>query len=186
MANPAQIPVGDKPVSRDLGRHPVISLAFAFPIFVALRSGCRMQGKMMGALEEILPDELKNTTMRPGNELVLPYDEALRAIEIATAQQIAVLGFEAFQVRKDGLLTVDYTGYDRDISFAGDWPSYVAANNVAAEKWIRNHRYGAGYGYILTSTSEAEFAANTLKFGSPEKLADRAIADLLRRFRQNS
>jgi len=39
----------------------------------------------MGDLEKILPDEIRSST-------------------IATEHQIAILGFEAFEVRKDGLL----------------------------------------------------------------------------------
>jgi len=65
----------------------------------------------MGALESILPEDVKNRaiTLRndsgpPDPELVLPFAEAVRAIEIASEHQIAVLGLEAFEVRKDGLL----------------------------------------------------------------------------------
>jgi hypothetical protein len=59
----------------------------------------------MADLEETLPNELIKSTLWPGNELVLPYPEALRAVGIAPERQIAVLGFEALEVRMDGLLT---------------------------------------------------------------------------------
>jgi hypothetical protein len=157
----------------------LFTLNFAFQYATALRF-CR---QTMGALEELLPDEIRTATLRPGNELVLPYAEAVRVIGIATEHQIVVLGFEAFRVEVDGLQTVDYSGYDRDVSFIGNWPAYVAANNLAAERWIASHRYGVGHAYILTSVSEAEFAENTLRFGSPKQLADPAIAELLKRFR---
>lgn len=68
----------------------------------------------MGELECLLPDELKNGALASGNELVLPYAEALAAIVIATNHQIAVLGLDAFEVHKDGLRTVylaDASGY---------------------------------------------------------------------------
>ena len=54
----------------------------------------------MSELERILPSELRGTTLVSGNELVLPYAEALDAIIVATRHQIAVLGLEAFEVRK--------------------------------------------------------------------------------------
>jgi hypothetical protein len=112
----------------------------------------------MGHLEKVLSYELKESTLWPGDELVLPYAEALRAIGIATEHQVAVLGFEAFKVLKDeknGLQTVDYTGYD--VPYTGDWGAYVAATNVEAENWIKHHAYGANHGYILTSASQTEF-----------------------------
>lgn len=46
----------------------------------------------MGELERILPSELTDAALASGNELVLPYVEALRAIVVATRHQIAVLG----------------------------------------------------------------------------------------------
>jgi hypothetical protein len=46
----------------------------------------------MGELEQILPRELTDAALAAGNEVVLPYVEALKAIVIATQHQIAVLG----------------------------------------------------------------------------------------------
>jgi hypothetical protein len=109
----------------------------------------------MGDLEKNLPDEIRVSTLWPGNELVLPFAESLRAVGIATEHQIAILGFEAFKVQKDGLLTVDYSGYD--VPFTGDWLDYVAVTNAEAELWIEYHTYGANHGYILTSASKNEF-----------------------------
>jgi hypothetical protein len=112
----------------------------------------------MDDLNRVLPDELKTSTLWPGNELVLPYAEALRAVGIATEHQIAVLGFEAFKVLKNernGLQTVDYSGYD--VPYVGDWLTYVALTSVEAEHWITRHVYGADHGYILTSASKKEF-----------------------------
>ena len=111
----------------------------------------------MGALEKVLPDAIVKTTLWRGNELVLPHAEATRAVEIATEHQIAVLGFEAFDVRKDGLYTVDLADASRYIHFTGDWLSYVVALNTEAEHWINEHRYGTNHGYILTSASKSEF-----------------------------
>jgi hypothetical protein len=111
----------------------------------------------MGELERILPDELKRGAVLCGNELVLPYSAALSAIEVATKHQVAVLGLDAFEVRKDGLLTVNMVDPSRYIPFTGDWRAYVAAMNAEAERWLKEHRLGENHGYILSSTSETEF-----------------------------
>src|SRR5207249_1518386 len=103
----------------------------------------------MGDLETIFPEELRRRALvlegnrtSPSTELVLPYGEALPAITIATKHKIAVLGLEAFEVEKDGLLTVDLTDGSSRIPFTGDWKAYVAAINADAERWIKEHRLG--------------------------------------------
>jgi hypothetical protein len=115
-------------------------------------------GVNVGELECILPDELKNGALASGNELVLPYAEALAAIVIATNHQIAVLGLEVFEVRKDGLLTVNMADASSHTVFAGDWKAYVATMNAEADGWLRENRLGKNHGCILTSASEREFA----------------------------
>jgi hypothetical protein len=111
----------------------------------------------MGDLEKILPDEIRRSTLWAGNELVLPYAEASSAVGIATKHQIAIFGFEAFEVQKDGPRTVDLNDPAAHIAFAGDWLAYVVALNTEADHWINEHRYGANHGYILTSASRSEF-----------------------------
>ena len=120
---------------------------------------------LMRALESVLPEDVKNRalTLRndsasPHPELVLPFAEALRAIEIASEHQIAVLGLDAFEARTDGLLTVGLADASRYIRFTGDWKAYVAKMNAEAERWIREHPLGENHGYILTSASQDEFA----------------------------
>jgi hypothetical protein len=110
-------------------------------------------------LERLLPDQLKNAAVFSGRELVLPYAEALNAIRIATEHQIAILGLEAFEVQKEGLLTVDLADASGYIPFKGDWKAYVGTMNAEAERWISEHRLGENHGYILSSTSEKEFAS---------------------------
>ena len=112
----------------------------------------------MGQLERLLPAEWKRSGRVSGNELVLEWSRALGAIRIATENQVAILGFEAFELREDGLLTVDYSGYDRDVSCSEDWNSYVRAMNDEAVKWINAHRFDANHGYIVTSATEGELA----------------------------
>jgi|GEM_PF-2379136 len=115
-----------------------------------------------GDLESILPADLKKRAISSGNELILPYADALRSITIANEHQIAILGIEAIDILPPGRYSFyvsNYTGYDNDIKFAGNWQAYVAANNSEAERWLKAHVLGDGHGYILTSTSEKEFAA---------------------------
>ena len=54
----------------------------------------------MGDLEKVLPNEIVKSTLWPGNEFLLPYAEASRAVGNATEHEIAVSGFEAFDVKK--------------------------------------------------------------------------------------
>jgi hypothetical protein len=125
----------------------------------AVHSQAVVPESIMGELERVFPDDLKKAAVSCGRELVLPYAEALSGIAIATEHLIAVLGLESFEVRQDGLQPVDYSGYDRNIAFTGDWKTYVAAINSEAERWISEHRVGENHGYILTSASESEFAS---------------------------
>ena len=118
----------------------------------------------MGDLENALPEDLKKRATPSGNELILPYADALRAITIANERQIAVLGLEAVDILTEGpyrFYVSNYTGYD--IKFTGDWQAYAAANNSKAERWIEQHPLGDGHGYILSSTSQREFNALSSK-----------------------
>ena len=120
----------------------------------------------MGTLENILPDDIKRQALTlgqelasPRTELVLPYAQALQAIVTATEHEIAVLGLEAFEVKKEGLFTVALADASAYIRFTGDWKTYVARTNSEADRWLRDHRLGENHGYILTSASEREFAS---------------------------
>ena len=118
-----------------------------------------LTGVNVGELECILPDELKNGALASEHELVLPYADALAAIAIATNHQIAILGVDAFEVRRDGLRTIHLGDASRHIHFTGDWRAYVENLNAGAEHWLKDHRLGENNGYILTSASESELAA---------------------------
>lgn len=124
----------------------------------------------MRDLDNLLPEDSKKRSVPSANELILPYADALRAITIANEHQIAVLGVEAVDILPEGpcrFYVSNYTGYDNDIKLAGDWQAYMAANNSEAQRWIEQHSLGDGHGYILTSTSQKEFAALGSKPESP-------------------
>jgi hypothetical protein len=113
---------------------------------------------MARSLDRILPEDLRVRGIPAGNELLLPYDEALIAIRIANEHEIAILGLEAFEVQKDGLLTIDMVDPSTFIRFTGNWKEYVAMTNAESERWLREHQLGEDHGYILTSTSFDEFS----------------------------
>ncbi|MGB7231451.1 MAG: hypothetical protein WBD19_07250 [Candidatus Acidiferrum sp.] len=120
----------------------------------------------MGMLESILPDDITRQALTLGSELassctelVLPYAQALQAIVIATEHEIAILGLEAFEVKKEGLFTVGLADASAYIHFTGDWKTYVARMNIEADHWLGDHRLGENHGYILTSASEREFSS---------------------------
>jgi hypothetical protein len=108
-------------------------------------------------LDRAIPEELRLRAVAIGNELILSYDDALTAIGIATEQGIAVLGFDSGEVLEDGFQVLDWTGYDVNVPFTGDWKAYVGAMNAEAERWIKEHRLDKNHGYILSSTSQREF-----------------------------
>ena len=107
----------------------------------------------MGMLESILPDDITRQALTLGRELassrtelVLPYAQALQAIVIATEHEIAILGLEAFEVKKEGLFTVGLADASAYIHFTGDWKTYVARMKTEADHWLGDHRLGENHG----------------------------------------
>lgn len=111
----------------------------------------------MGDFERILPSELlRSATRTPaGTELVFPYPQVEQAIHEATSQLIAVLGVEVFRILEDGLGVENYSAYGFE-DLQGDWTDYVEKNNQAAVRFVAENVHGAGYGYILTTSSRDE------------------------------
>ena len=105
--------------------------------------------------EKILPGDLLKHAVRSGTELLIPLDEAKRAVHIAAENLIAVLGVEVFRLG-DGLGVENYSG--SEFKFDGSWEGFVNLNNDAALLFINDNSFGSGYGYILTATSETEFS----------------------------
>ena len=109
----------------------------------------------MPDLNELLPAEVLAKAVAVGNELLIPFSEALVAVSLATDSQMAVLGVESFQIVSDGFKVLDYSGYQ--FVMEGDWVLFVTQNNRAAEQYIREKPLGAGCGYILTAVSRQQF-----------------------------
>jgi len=106
--------------------------------------------------DKILPHEIKGVSVRSGNECVIPFPKVREAIELASQHLIAVLGVEVFHILPSGLGTEGYSGYE--LKFNGNWTDFVSQNNESATNYIDQHRFDEGYGYILTTASEKEFA----------------------------
>jgi hypothetical protein len=101
----------------------------------------------MGELECILPDELKNGGIASGDELVLPYAEALAAILIATNHQIArsmasagaqgCRGFARSLDLGEGVADFLYVGDDGDVVVLerGDLAVAIHDGDSASGEW---------------------------------------------------
>ena len=107
-------------------------------------------------LDRLLPEMIKTRALPVGDEIILPYEDAVSAIAIASEHQIAILGFDAGEITEQGFQSLNYSGYDRNIELIGDWSSYVSMMNSQAERWIKEHPLPENHGYILTSASEDE------------------------------
>jgi hypothetical protein len=113
----------------------------------------------MGALENLLPEKIKSASLLrfDNDDFVLPYFDALAAIEIANEHKIAILGVDAHEIRDGSVFTVDMADASAEIEFTGDWHAYVQQLNDAARSWLTENRLSDNHGYILTSTSKEEF-----------------------------
>jgi len=110
--------------------------------------------------ERILPSDLLASAIRTpaGTELVFPFPQVEKAIQEATAHLIAVLGVEVFRILEAGLGVENYSGYGFD-DLQLDWTDYVDRNNQAASQFVAENVHGAGYGYVLTTSSQDEAKA---------------------------
>jgi hypothetical protein len=108
----------------------------------------------MGDFEKSLSDDIIRNAVPSGEELVLKFVDANRAIGVATEHLIAVLGVESFRIVQNGLGVMAYSGYSFEPE---DWKQFVHLNNREAVRFLAENELGDGYGYILTTTSELEF-----------------------------
>lgn len=110
---------------------------------------------MGNALDSLVPTQLKQMVKQSGREFVYPYPIVLQVVEIATRNNISILGVEVFHALPQGFLTEAISSYR--ISSSDDWDSFVKRNNFSAAEFIDQNRKGEGHGYILSATSEREF-----------------------------
>jgi hypothetical protein len=98
-----------------------------------------------------------------GDELTFSFPEVLKVIELCSANQIAVLGVELFQVRPDGHYAFGSSDYHLQEKQkwptvqSADWPEYVSWNNGLAEECVRRNPLGDEHVYVLSTSSWREF-----------------------------
>ena len=94
------------------------------------------------------------------NELTFAFPEVLQAIHLCSANQIAVLGVELFQVKSERMYNGGLSVYDlsigRDPETLREWPEYVNRNNVQAEAFVTQNQAGDDNVYVLTCCSWRE------------------------------
>ena len=68
---------------------------------------------MPDALDAILPASIANVAKRSGNEWVLPLEQAIQTIKLASDNGIAILGVESFRIEEGGF--VDHPNLIREL-----------------------------------------------------------------------
>ena len=106
--------------------------------------------------DRILTREIKEASVLSGAEWLMPFRKLTEVVELATQHLIAVLGVEVFRILPNGLGAEGYSGYEFKLD--GNWADFVSRNNQSASAYVDQHQFGEGYGYMLTTTSENEFA----------------------------
>lgn len=94
-------------------------------------------------------------------ELFFTFPEVLDVIKLCTANQIAVLGLELFEVRPEGYHTKKLSGYDQQMDKGHEnvegWPEYVDRSNALAKEFVLLNPTGDDHVYVLTTSSWREF-----------------------------
>jgi hypothetical protein len=94
-------------------------------------------------------------------ELFFTSPEVLDVIKLCTANRIAVLGLELFEVRPEGYHTKKLSGYDQQLDKGPEkvegWQEYVDRSNALASKFVRLNPTGDDHVYVLTTSSWREF-----------------------------
>ncbi len=117
----------------------------------------------MSQIFEKIPGIEAATIGSPDSELMFGYPRVLGVIALCATNEIAVLGLELFEVRPDGYVTLNYSGYDQGVAMhkrppnPEDWAAYVLENNGRAEEFVREHPAVDAQVYILTTVSWNEF-----------------------------
>lgn len=106
-----------------------------------------------------------------GNELTFGFPAVLDVVVLCTANEVAILGLELFEVRQEGYITKNYSLYDLEEnlrhgpSTKEGWAVYVNKNNTRADEFVRQYPAQERQVYILTASSWEEFC--DLKQPSP-------------------
>jgi hypothetical protein len=110
---------------------------------------------------ELIPSIADAAIGAVGDEMTFSFPEVLEVIRLCSANHIAVLGVEVFEVRAEGYHTKNLSLYDQEINGGPDsvegWPDYVKLNNGLAENFVHQNQKGDDHVYVLTTSSWREF-----------------------------
>jgi hypothetical protein len=110
---------------------------------------------------ELIPSIANAAIGAVGDEMTFSFPEVLEVIRLCSANHIAVLGVEVFEVRAEGYHTKNLSGYDQEMNdgprVIEGWPDYVTQNNSLAGNFIHQNQMGDDHVYVLTTASWREF-----------------------------
>lgn len=109
----------------------------------------------------LLPGIADMASSTIGEELAFTFPEVLEAIRLCTENEIAVLGVEVFEVRREGYATKNLSVYEQQVGRGPKqregWSEYVRANNLRAEEFASRNPTGDEHLYVLTAVSWKEY-----------------------------
>jgi hypothetical protein len=96
-----------------------------------------------------------------GDELAFAFPQVLGIIEQCSTNDMAVLGVEINKAIGERYQTEHNSTYEVPVPQSDlpekEWKSYVRANNLLAERYVRQHPAGDEQFYLLAATSWREF-----------------------------
>ena len=109
------------------------------------------------------PETLQEIPRRMvGSEPGFSPPDALAAIRLCTRLGVAVLGFDVFEQRADGIHAAGTSTYDQRESFRdrlteGEWKRFVDYCNSVAEECVKSPTFGSEDLLVLTTSTWAEY-----------------------------
>jgi hypothetical protein len=92
-------------------------------------------------------------------EWILPKQQGLEAVELATEAQVAVLGVQHMEVCGQEVRLAAFTRYRYE--FSGDWTGFVRQNNRAAARFLADKPDSDNSRYIMTSVPKDSYSPSS-------------------------
>lgn len=110
---------------------------------------------------ELIPAIAELVLQRFSNgELGFAFPEVLTAVEVCTANSIAVLGVDLLEVVPDGLSTRgllnNQLAWNKYLEQGRTWNEFVTDNNALALQYLRENLRGDSHMFLLTAVSRRE------------------------------
>jgi len=97
-----------------------------------------------------------------GDEFCFTHTNAIKAVQICTENEVAVLGVEIYQVQGNDFQSQGCSEYDLGFK-VHNWSLYVKDNNILAVQVLGKYLESDGFVYLLTTASEREFEILKMK-----------------------